>query len=122
MRRVSGFGVNRLAYFGRRARPPRHFDHMRKQRTRPGKIGVVTFIERARLVRETARDQAPEAGEVSQATSRRKVGSVRLARRQIEDSGAIFSDDQYLTVRDGGNGNTGIRPSCGRLMLRPDWR
>ena len=62
---------------------------MRKQRTRAGNIGVGTFIERARLVRETAGDQAPEAGEVLQAyeagqPAQGRIGT-RLTRRQIED-------------------------------------
>jgi hypothetical protein len=104
----------------------RHFNHMRKQRTRPGNIGVGTFIERARPVRETAGDQAPEAGEVLQVyeagqPAQGRIGT-RLVRRQIEDLDAIFGDDQHLTVGDGGNRNTDIRTLMRRLMVRPDWR
>src|SRR6516225_7458088 len=98
---------------------------MRKQRTRPGNIGVGTFIERARLVRETAGDQAPEASEVLQAyeagqPAQGRIGT-RLARRQIEDLGAIFGDDQHFAVGDGGDGNTDVRPLMRRLMVGHDW-
>ena len=99
---------------------------MRKQRTRPGNIGVGTFIERARLVRETAGDEAPEAREMLQADeagqpAQGRIGP-RLARGQIEDPGAMFGDHQHLAVSDGGNGNTDRRPLMRRLMVRPNWR
>src|ERR1700741_3067806 len=99
---------------------------MRKQRTRPGDIGVRTLVEGARLVGKLAGDQPPETREALQAyeTGQPAQGWIgpRLMCCQIEDLCAIFGDDRHLSMGDGGNGNTDVRPFMRRRMMRRNRR